>query len=183
MQGSRVVPKKLPAMVFAVAAVVLAACGGGAPPPVAPAGPDLATRAASGEVEAQYLLGVEICCGSGNARGRRDTAESTAWLCRAARQGEPRAQYRLGVIYAAGLDESGIGSKIFGAGSSRSKPRLAAMWFDLAMAAGHGEAASRRLALGRRLSAEDHLAVEKMRARWREAPCDWQAVYGAAAAR
>jgi hypothetical protein len=147
---------------------------------------ELLTKAEAGEAEAQFLVGYELCCGDGDERGRRDIALASRWLCRAAHQGEPRAQYRLGQIYAAGVGNEGFGGRLMRRIGMNDAPppklRLAAMWLDLAMAAGHQEAAQHRIALGKRMSAADHIAVEKMRSKWREAPCEWQAVYGVAEA-
>ena len=47
----------------------------------------------------------------------------------------------------------------------------------------HIAPALERLALGKNLSVQDHLAVEKMRADWRNAPCEWSAVHASIAAR
>lgn len=147
---------------------------------------ELMAKAQSGDAEAQFLVGYELCCGDGDERGRQDVALASRWLCRAAHQGEPRAQYRLGQIYAAGVGDEGLGGRLMRrigmSGGPPPKLRLAAMWLDLAMAAGHQEAAQQRIALGKRMSAADHIAVEKMRAKWRETPCEWQAVHGVAEA-
>ena len=145
----------------------------------------LEARAHSGNVDAQFLLGFELCCGQGDARGQKDIPRATTWLCRAATQGDPRARFHLGRIYADGLDDVSVTAKLMrqlGAGSEGkgAKPRLAAMWFDLAMASGHPEAARHRLMLTKSLTREDVMAVEKMRARWREQPCEWRAVHAAA---
>ncbi|MGE0651057.1 MAG: hypothetical protein AB7P12_04830 [Alphaproteobacteria bacterium] len=147
---------------------------------------ELLAKAQAGDAEAQFLVGYELCCGDGDERGRQDLALASRWLCRAAHQGEPRAQYRLGHIYAAGVGDEGLGGRLMRRigvnGGPPPKLRLAAMWLDLAMAAGHQEAAQQRIALGKRMKAADHIAVEKMRSKWREAPCEWQAVYGVAQA-
>lgn len=137
--------------------------------------------AESGDREAQFLLGFELCCGDGGEDGRRNLPEATVWLCQAAHQGEPRARFRLGQIYARDLDDSSLTAKMkrslgFGA-SDRARPRLAAMWYDLAMAGGHDAAAHNRLVLNKSMTAEDQRAVERMRANWREMPCRWRDVY------
>ena len=166
----------------------LAACGSSATPSASPADQrrDLMAKANAGDAEAQFLVGFDLCCGDGGEQGRRNVAQATVWLCRAAHQGEPRAQYNLGMIYAAGLADNDLGSRLMrkiGSGAGPAKPRLAAMWLDLAMAGGHRDAPARRLALGKNLTAQDHLAVETMRVAWRDAPCEWAAVHASNAAR
>ena len=173
---------------FAGLLPALVACGSSSTPSPSRADQrrDLMAQAHAGDAQAQFLVGFDLCCGDGGEQGRRDVAQSTGWLCRAAHQGEPRAQYNLGMIYAAGLADDGLGSRLMrkiGSDTGNAKPRLAAMWLDLAMAGGHQDAPSRRLALGKKLSVQDHLAVEKMRADWRKAPCEWGAVYSSNAAR
>ena len=173
---------------FAGLLLALAACGSGATPSPSRAEQrrDLITQANVGNAEAQFLVGFDLCCGDGGEQGRRDVPQATVWLCRAAHQGEPRAQYNLGMIYAAGLADNDLGSRLMrkiGSGAGPAKPRLAAMWLDLAMAGGHRDAPARRLALGKNLTAQDHLAVETMRVAWRDAPCEWAAVHASNAAR
>ncbi len=163
--------------------LALAACGSsGEKKSAADSRREIAARAEAGNAEEQYLLGMEICCGGGDVRGRNDLALATQWFCRAARQGEPRAQYRLGLIYGGPLVAETIGGRLLGriggGNGLQPKPALAAMWLDLAMAAGHEDASARRIALGKRMTPADHLAAEKLRARWREEPCDLQSVYG-----
>ena len=140
------------------------------------------TQAMAGDADAQYQLGHDLCCGQGDADGKKDIALATQWLCRAAHQNNPRAQYRLGMIYAGNLVEGGLTARlmrqVISSSGPKPHPRLAAMWFDLAMASGHEEAAKRRIILTKKMEAADHLAVEKMRAQWRNAPCEWQKVHG-----
>ena len=142
----------------------------------------LEARAQSGERDAQFLLGYELCCGGGDARGRKDIPRATTWLCRAAAQDDPRARFHLGRIYARGLDDVSVTAKVMRSiGASRqgrgASPRLAAVWFDLAMASGHPEAARHRLMLNKSLTPEDIVAIEQMRTRWRELPCEWNAIH------
>lgn len=142
-------------------------------------GPDVAALAMQGDAAAQYALGL--------AANGKDDASAMQWFCKAARQGEARAQFELAMIYGNELLETGIGARIMRiAGNpgetSSSNTRLAAMWLDLAMANGHKEAAKRRIALGKRMSAAEHVAVEKLRAKWQEVPCEPHRGNGGAAA-
>jgi TPR repeat protein len=153
-----------------VLALTVSACGSsGGKTARDEAGRDVASLAAQGDASAQYAMG--------QASKSSNAATATQWFCKAARQGEARAQFELAMIYGNDLLETGLGARIMriGGGSgevSSSNARLAAMWLDLAMANGHKEAAKRRIALGKRMSAADHIAVEKLRAKWQEVPCE-----------
>lgn len=137
-------------------------------------------RAQAGEMDAQFLLGYELCCGG----SRKDIPRATTWLCRAAAQGEPRPRFHLGRIYARGLDDVSVTAKMMrslgaSAKGRDARPLLAAVWFDLAMATGHPDAARHRLMLNKSLTPEDIVAIEKMRNGWRALPCEWNVVYAA----
>lgn len=169
-----------------ILALILGACGssGEKPKPKSTAElrQEMINQAMAGDADAQYRLGYDLCCGQGDAGGKYDIALATQWLCRAAHQNNPRAQYRLGIIYAGNLVEDGLTARLMrqvvSSSGPKPQPRLAAMWFDLAMASGHEEAAKRRIILTKKMEKTDHLAVEKMRAKWRNAPCEWQTVHG-----
>lgn len=140
----------------------------------------LEARAQEGEMNAQFLLGYELCCGG----SRKNIPRATTWLCRAAAQGEPRSRFHLGRIYAQGLDDVSVTAKVMrslgasGKGSD-ARPLLSAVWFDLAMASGHPDAARHRLMLNKSLTPEDIVTIEKMRRNWRSLPCEWNVVYAA----
>lgn len=135
-------------------------------------------KAAQGDAKAQYRLGRAMCCSAGDGPdGARENQRATEWLCRAARQGHALAQYRLGMIYAGDYRSKGwLGSLSWG-DDPLARRKLAAMWFDLAMAGGVKSAAVKRLKLAKKLKPEDHAAIERMRIRWRKMPCEWNAVY------
>ncbi len=169
-----------------ISAMVVAGCSSPSrdttetPPRTAKERQQLEARAQSGERNAQFLLGYELCCGT----SRRDIPRATTWLCRAAAQGEPRARFHLGQIYSRGLDDVSVTAKVMrslgtSGGGKNARPRLAAVWFDLAMASGHPDAARHRLMLNKSLTPEDIVAIEKMRAQWRSLPCEWNAVFAA----
>jgi TPR repeat protein len=167
-------------------ALILGACSSSADKPKPKSNAELrqdtVTQAMAGDADAQYRLGYDLCCGQGDARGKYDVALATQWLCRAAHQNNARAQYRLGMIYAGNLVESGLTARllrqVISSNGPKPQPRLAAMWLDLAMASGHEQAGKRRIDLTKQMEAADHIAVEKMRAKWRSAPCEWNTVHG-----
>jgi Sel1 repeat/Putative peptidoglycan binding domain len=95
------------------------------PSDMSPLPPDALQRAAeSGDVRAQYDLGVRLAAGRGRAR---DAAAAAQWFERAAVRGLAPAQYNLGVMYDRGL------------GVARNAS-LAFFWYESAAEQGYAKA-------------------------------------------
>ncbi|WP_293454623.1 hypothetical protein [Phenylobacterium sp.] len=129
----------------------------------------------SGDADAQYRLGLSYCCLTG---AESSTQMATEWLCRAARQGHPAAQYELGRIYAGENPRSpSRGRKLMRTVAANQDLSQAQAWFALAGANGHAEAAARADDLAARMSVTERAAAEALRADWRRIPCAYDEVF------
>jgi TPR repeat protein len=136
-------------------------------------------RARAGDIEAQYLVGKELCCTSDRGPSSK-TQQATEWLCLAARRDYGPAQFFLGEIYSGAevSKRSFLGRLVTSSRAPKPRTDLAAMWFDLAIANGIKDAVERRFELAKTMTPKDDVAVARMRAVWRTAPCEWKDVYG-----
>ncbi len=128
----------------------------------------LEEAAEAGDPEAQTRLGLSYCCrGPGFS-----TQTATEWLCKAAHQDFPIAQYELGRIYSGATSRTPApGQKLTQIALVKKNEPLSLMWFERAAANGHEHAAERVQKLRADLSPEEIAAAEAYAADWRSAPC------------
>lgn len=125
--------------------------------------PELLDAAESGDVESQYLLGLELCC------SEKDTKRAVAWLCRASRQNHFDAPYQLGNIYTGKTSKKGKTVNTFASGYSDLS--FAYMWFTVAMAQGHTVAERGRAKLERNMTQEQIMQGKRWATGWRKLRC------------
>lgn len=129
-------------VVAVLAAMMLVAC---ATRPALDPRASWSAAAQAGDKESQFQLGQALCCGTG---GGYDTQQALYWLCRAALQGHPAAQYSLGRHYGWRTDTAFR--------PSVPQDRIYAyMWYSLAALQGIESAAAEREAL-----AQDMTSIE-----------------------
>jgi TPR repeat protein len=104
----------------------------------------------AGDREAQSLLGMMHLFGQGTPQSY---PKAILWLRRAAAQGEPKAQFKLGTLYA-----SGQGYKAQGLERDYQK---AAMWFIIAEESGHPEAGKSLTKITDEISPPDLLVAQR----------------------
>ncbi|MGJ8689254.1 MAG: tetratricopeptide repeat protein [Gammaproteobacteria bacterium] len=121
---------------------------------------DLLTRADSGDVYAQTMLGDMFAAGESVTQ---DYAEAVRWYRLAARRGVPKAQLSLGLLYSQG---QGVAQNI----------EIAYQWAFVAAAQGVNEAIETRDLIGGQLDAEELGRAEQLALRCVEskyAECEW----------
>lgn len=121
---------------------------------------DLLTRADSGDVYAQTMLGNMFAAGEGVSQ---DYAEAVRWYRLAARQGAASAQLSLGLLYSQGQ------------GVEQDK-EIAYQWASIAAAQGGQDAIEARDLIGGQLDAEARDRAEGLTTRCIESKfveCEW----------
>lgn len=113
----------------------------------------LESAARTGDKEAQFQLGKAYCCGYGPGK---DTHVALSWLCKAAKQEHPGAQYEMGRYYGLRTDTH--------YGSNQAQDRIYAyMWYSLAavgdwpLAAAERDALANDMTKGELKEAQSHL--------------------------
>lgn len=129
-------------------------------------GRDMAERAQllkmaeSGDVEAQYALGKNYCCGLGVFK---DNAESLHWYCMAAKQDQADAFYEIGTLFE--NTRSIQGSAV------PTDPTKAYAFYQLAENRYQKDAQKARQSLEQKLTPEQKDNAAKMVADWPNIPC------------
>lgn len=136
--------------------------------------PGLQDAAEAGDAEAQTKLGISYCCrGPGFS-----TQTATEWLCRAAHQDYPIAQFELGRIYSGSTSRTPApGQKLTHLALAKSNEPLSLMWFERAAAGGHEAAAKRVQKLHKKADSETKEQAALYAADWRKAPCRYDEVF------
>lgn len=143
-----------------VVAVGIFLWGCAAQPPLDLQAP-LAEPAQAGDPEAQFQLGKAYCCGNGPGK---DPSIALSWLCKAAKQDHPGAQYEIGRFYAWRTDSY--------YSTSQAQTRIYAyMWYSLAAAGGWPLAAAERDALARDMSRRELAEAQSHMREWRGLGC------------
>jgi hypothetical protein len=132
-----------------------------------------------GDPVAQYKLGLANCCAIGAVDPLHDNVKATLWLCRAARQNHAPAQFLLGRIYSghpiAGIDpQQQVKLLVAGAPVDRAVARV---WLTRAASSGHRDAASELSDLLPKLSKSEVEKSDQFLQDWKNAPCDYSAVF------
>ncbi len=128
--------------------------------------PDMAERAQllrlaeGGDVEAQYTLGKNYCCGLGTFK---DNAESLHWYCMAAKQDQADAFYEIGTLFE--NTRSIKGSAV------PTDPAKAYAFYQLAESRYQKDSAKARQFLEQKLTLEQKNKAAKMVADWPNIPC------------
>jgi TPR repeat protein len=104
----------------------------------------------TGDREAQSLLGMMHLFGQGTPQSY---PKAILWLRRAAAQGEPKAQFKLGTLYASGQSYKSQGLE--------RDYQKAAMWFIIAEEAGHPEAGKSLKKITDEISPPDMLVAQR----------------------
>lgn len=137
------------------------------------------SAAEAGDATAQYEVGKAHCCTIAGAVGMLNNQTATHWFCLAAAQDNANAQYELGRIYSGDLVRGMNGPAKVAAlltTQAENKP-LALMWFNLAAANGHSEAADKAKDIRDDMTPRE-IADAMLRAKSPGAqPCEWNAVY------
>jgi TPR repeat protein len=106
--------------------------------------------AETGDREAQSLLGMMHLFGQGTPQSY---PKAILWLRRAAAQGEPKAQFKLGTLYASGQSYKSQGLE--------RDYQKAAMWFIIAEESGHPEAGKSLKKVTAEISPPDLLVAQR----------------------
>ena len=106
--------------------------------------------AETGDRDAQSLLGLMHLFGQGTPQSY---PKAILWLRRAAAQGEPKAQFKLGTLYASGQSYKSQGLE--------RDYQKAAMWFIIAEESGHPEAGKSLKKITDEISPPDMLVAQR----------------------
>lgn len=128
----------------------------------------LKTLADQGDMEAQYWLGVQ--------QAILDKSKGFNWLCRAANQKYPSAQYAIGHWYR----QPGESASLYPA-NVRSDDRVAFMWYSLAVSNGETLAAATRRKLTAHMTPSEIAEAERLAAEWKPDPTSCEVKAGQAA--
>jgi len=118
-------------------------------------------NAMDGDVEAQYDLGKNYCCGAGILH---DTPQALYWWCQAGRQGQKDALYEIGTLF-----ENTRG--IVG-GEIPVDPAKAYAFYTLAEKRHHKEAGIARKRLEKTLSEDDRAKADEIIRFWPNIECE-----------
>ena len=118
-------------------------------------------KAEQGDTEAQYQLGLSYCCGFGPGRTQTIARD---WLCRAALQGHPGAQFQLGQLF-------GFRSTTHRPMSLPAYQDYAHFWYSLAATQGNQLADNYRVAIEQDMSAQQLQRSRAWQTKPREAGC------------
>lgn len=120
----------------------------------------LLKMAEAGDVEAQYMLGKNYCCGLGVFK---DNAEALHWYCMAAKQDQADAFYEIGTLFenTRGLQGSAV----------PTDPVRAYAFYELAENRYQKDARKARLFLEQKLSQDQKNAAAMLVAQWPNIPC------------
>lgn len=121
----------------------------------------LIKQAETGDVEAQYELGKNYCCGVGLYY---DNAEALHWWCAAAKQGQADAMFEIGRMFE--NTRSIQGSAV------PTDPVRAYTYYLLAEARYQKDAAFFRKDLGKRMTAAQRMDAEANASNWPNIPCE-----------
>ena len=117
--------------------------------------------AEAGNMEAQYNLGKNYCCGTGTLE---DNGQALYWWCQAGRQGQPDALFEIGNLF---LNTHGIvGTQI------PVDPARAYAFYQLAENCYHKDAAAERRALEKTLTVQQRRDADELIRNWPDAPCE-----------
>lgn len=132
--------------------------------------------AEAGDAYAQYEVGKSYCC-----KGVGFSAQTaTEWLCKAAQQGEANAQFELARIYDGDVSRMpSPAQKLLTAVREKTSPEHALLWATLAADQGHEEAQKLLAKLNRKAAVADQTRASELFTAWREAACEYDAVYAA----
>lgn len=117
----------------------------------------LRTLADQGDVEAQYWLGIQ--------QAILDKSKGFGWLCRAANQKYPSAQYAVGNWYRQQGESASVRAATF-----RPDDRVAFMWYSLAVSNGETLAAATRRKLTAHMTPAEIAEAERLAAEWTPDP-------------
>ncbi len=135
--------------------------------------------AEKGDPVAQYEMGKAHCCTIAGSMGVLNNQKATHWFCKAANQHNADAQYELDRIYAGDLVRGLNGPAKIGAlltEQPMNKP-LSLMWFELANANGHHEAAEKAKALSNDMTPAEIVEAALRKKAPRSQACEWNDVY------
>jgi TPR repeat protein len=142
--------------------------------------------AASGDPVAQYKLGDTYCCKGGGPMDKvsiYDNQKATYWYCHAARQGYGPAQMRLAQVYSGhpihGLHIALRASAMVG--NAETDFGIALMWASVAANHGVENAIALRDEIKDQATDKERAKAAALVKNWQSAPCQWAAVFPAAA--
>lgn len=135
---------------------------------------ELEEKAETGDVEAQYELGLANCCmGVGFS-----TQVATEWLCQAAHQSHPAAMYELGRIYLGEISRTPApGQKLVRLATAKESHPHAHMWLSLAVENGFEKAEKKFSALQLDISERDKRIANTLAIDWENAACEYDEVF------
>lgn len=121
----------------------------------------LIKQAEMGDVEAQYELGKNYCCGIGIYY---DNAEALHWWCEAAKQGQADAMFEIGKMFenTRGIQGSAV----------PTDPVRAYTFYMLAEARYQKDAGFFRKQLGKKMTAVQRMDAEAAASDWPRIPCE-----------
>lgn len=144
--------------IVAAAIMILGSCA--AQPPL-DLQASLEESARAGNPDAQFKLGKVYCCGNGPGK---NSSIALSWLCKAAKQDHPGAQYEIGRYYALRTDTY--------YSTSQAQARIYAyMWYSLASVGGWPMAAAERDALAQDMSRGELTEAQSHIREWRVLGC------------
>lgn len=120
-------------------------------------------NAMDGDVEAQYDLGTNYCCGSGSGF-LHDTPQALYWWCQAGRQGQKDALYEIGTLFENTRNLVG--------GEIPVDPAKAYAFYTLAEKRHSAEGAAARARLEKTLSDEDRAKADEIIRFWPNIECE-----------
>ncbi|WP_286828260.1 MULTISPECIES: hypothetical protein [Kordiimonas] len=134
------------------------------------------TLAEQGDAFAQYKVGKANCCmGVGF-----DTQKATEWLCKAAWQNEPNAQYELARIYNGDVSRMPApGQKLIKAFSAKKSEAHALVWATLATEQGVEGAHKLQTKIAKHIEPDLLESVNAMLSDWQGMACEYDAVFSA----
>lgn len=118
-------------------------------------------NAMDGDVEAQYDLGTNYCCGPGILH---DTPQALYWWCQAGRQGQKDALYQIGTLFE--NTRRIVGSEV------PVDPAKAYAYYSLAEKRHSQEGAAARARLEKTLSPEDRSKADEIIRFWPNMECE-----------
>ena len=122
---------------------------------------DMIKQAEDGDIEAQYDLGKNYCCGSGTFL---DNGQALYWWCQAGRQGQKDALYEIGTLFenTRGL----VGSEV------PVDPARAYAFYYIAEQLHHKEAATARKNIEHKLTSDERRRGEEIIRHWPDEACE-----------
>lgn len=139
-------------------------------------------KAAAGDAEAQFKLGMTYCCEFGPQFERDvtvyDNQKATHWICASAHQGYGPAQLQLGKIYfGKGIRGFGVIRRLsYWLGDHRTVPEIAWVYASVAENNGEKDATKLRSKIEKKLKPEQLSQGQADLAHWQDLPCEWHDV-------